>query len=132
MTVTNAYQVADITIDAFDASISFGTGETRKAAIDDAVDMAFEVGPLSRALADQSDDVRARASEVVRAAFAARPGERSAMIDGAAWIVTARKTAKLISINRGDAQFYERGVPAGQRIREGRVGGHYLQFERRT
>lgn len=92
---------ADITINAFDASIPFGIGETREAAIDDAVDMAFEVGPLSRALADQPADVRARASQAVRAAFAARPGERSVMIDGAAWVVTARKTAKLISINRG-------------------------------
>jgi hypothetical protein len=45
--------------------------------------MAIEVGPLSRALADQPDDIRARASAAVRAAFAGRPGERSVMIDGA-------------------------------------------------
>jgi hypothetical protein len=55
--------------------------------------MTFEVGPLSRALADQPDDIRARASAAVRAAFADRPGERSVMIDGAAWIVTARNPA---------------------------------------
>jgi hypothetical protein len=30
--------------------------------VDDAVTMALEVGPLSRALADQPDDIRARAS----------------------------------------------------------------------
>ena len=38
-------------------------------------------------------DQRARASAAVRAAFAGRSGERSVMIDGAAWIVTARNPA---------------------------------------
>ena len=70
-----------------------GEGATRDAAIDDAVKMTFEVGPLSRALADQPDDIRARASAAVRAAFAGRPGERSVMIDSATWIVTARNPA---------------------------------------
>lgn len=55
--------------------------------------MAVEAGPLSRMLADQPDDIRARASAAVRAAFAGLPGERSMMIDGAAWIVTARNPA---------------------------------------
>ena len=55
--------------------------------------MTFEVGPLSRALADQPDDIRARASAAVCAAFAGRPGERSVMIDGATWIVMARNPA---------------------------------------
>lgn len=83
----------DIALAPFDASIPFGSGVTRDAAIDDAVDMAFEVGPLSRALAGQSEDVCVRAAEAVRSAFAARPGERSVMIDGAAWVVTARNPA---------------------------------------
>ena len=83
----------DITIAPFDASISFGQGETRDAAIDDAVKMAFEGGPLSLVLADQPDDIRAHAWAAVRAAFAGLPGERSVMINGAAWIVTARKSA---------------------------------------
>jgi len=83
----------DVAIAPFDASIPFGKGETRDAALDDAVKMTLEVGPLSRALADQPDDIRARASAAVRAAFADRPGERSVMIDGAAWIVTARNPA---------------------------------------
>ena len=39
----------------------------RDAAIDDAVKMTLEVGPLSRAFADQPDDIRARASAAVRA-----------------------------------------------------------------
>ncbi len=80
----------DIAIAPFDASVPFGEGATRGAAIDDAVQMAVEASPLSRVLADQPDDVRARASAAIRVAFSGYPGERSVMIDGAAWIVTAR------------------------------------------
>ncbi|MBB4293597.1 SAM-dependent methyltransferase [Rhizobium leguminosarum] len=83
----------DVAIEPFDASIPFGTGETRDAALDEAVAMTLEVGPLARALADQTDDIRARASAAVRAAFAGCPGERSVMINGATWIVTARNPA---------------------------------------
>ena len=88
--ILTAAGFADIAIAPFDASIPIGEGGTRDAAIDDAVEMTLKVGPLSRALADQPDDIRARASAAVRAAFADRPGERSVMIDGATWIVTAR------------------------------------------
>ncbi|MDF7776780.1 class I SAM-dependent methyltransferase [Sphingomonas sp. AOB5] len=80
----------DIAIAPFDAVIPFGQGETREAALDDAVEMAFEVGPLSRALKDQPGDIRDAAAMAVREAFAGRPGETSVLIDGAAWIVTAR------------------------------------------
>ncbi len=83
----------DVAITPFDASIPFGKGETRDAALDDAVKMTLEVGPLARSLADQPDDIRARASAAVHAVFAGCPGERSVMIDGAAWIVTARNPA---------------------------------------
>ncbi|MBE1526106.1 SAM-dependent methyltransferase [Sphingopyxis sp. OAS728] len=79
-----------IDIAPFDTSISYGRGATREKAVDDALDMAFQVGPLARALADQPDDVREKAAIAVRAAFAKRPGETSVLIDGAAWIVTAR------------------------------------------
>ena len=91
--ILTAAGFTDIAIAPFDASIPFGEGGTRDAAIDDAVQMAVEVGPLSRVLADQPDDIRARASAAVRAAFAGRPGERSVMIGGAAWIVMARNPA---------------------------------------
>lgn len=91
--ILTAAGFTNVAIAPFDASIPFGKGETRDAALDDAVKMTLEVGPLARALADQPDDVRARASAAVRAAFAGRPGERSVMIDGAAWIVTARNPA---------------------------------------
>lgn len=88
--ILTAAGFADVAIAPFDAVIPYGSGETREQAVDDALDMAFEVGPLSRALADQPDDIRARAASAVRAALAQRPGETSVMIDGAAWIVTAR------------------------------------------
>jgi hypothetical protein len=70
-----------------------GEGATRDAALDDAVKMALEVGPLSRALADQSGDIRAQAAAAVRAVFSGCAVKRSVMIGGAAWIVTARNPA---------------------------------------
>jgi len=91
--ILTAAGFTDIAIAPFDASVPFGEGGTRDAAIDDAVRMALEVGPLSRALAGQPDDIRARASAATRAAFAGLPGERSVMINGAAWIVMARNPA---------------------------------------
>jgi len=91
--ILTAAGFTDISIAPLDASIPFGEGGTRDAAIEDAVEMAFEVGPLSRVLADQSNDIRARASAAVRAAFSGQPGERSVMIGGAAWIVMARNPA---------------------------------------
>ena len=80
----------EIAIAPFDTTIPYGHGATRDEAIDDALELAFAVGPLSRALAGQPDDVRARAAAAVHTAFAERPGETSVLIDGAAWIVTAR------------------------------------------
>lgn len=91
--ILTAAGFTDIAIAPFDASVPFGEGGTPDAAIDDAVKMTVEVGPLSRALAGQSDDVRARASAAVHAVFAGLPGERSEMINGAAWIVKARNPA---------------------------------------
>lgn len=91
--ILTAAGFTDISIAPFDASVPFGEGETRDAAIDDAVRMALEVGPLSHVLADQPDDIRARAWAATRAAFAGLPGELSVMIDGAAWIVMARNPA---------------------------------------
>lgn len=88
--ILTAAGFTNIVIAPFDASVPFGEGETRNAAIDDALKMAFEGGPLSRVLADQPEDIRARASAAVRAVFASLPGERSLMINSAAWIVTAR------------------------------------------
>jgi hypothetical protein len=49
-------------------------------------------GPTVRRT-DALSSVTVGASAAVRAAFAGRPGERSVMIDGAAWIVMARNPA---------------------------------------
>ncbi|PNU02427.1 class I SAM-dependent methyltransferase [Novosphingobium guangzhouense] len=83
---------ADIVLTPFDHDIPFGAGANRAEAVEDALAMAFEVGPLSRVLEGQPEHLRARAADAVRMAFASRPGERSVMIDGAAWIVTAQNT----------------------------------------
>ncbi|KAA8553636.1 class I SAM-dependent methyltransferase [Pseudomonas marginalis] len=91
--ILTAAGFTDITSTPFDASIPFGEGGTRDAAIDDAVKMAFEGGPLALVLADQPDAIRARAWAAVRAAFAGLAGKRSVMIDGATWIVMARNPA---------------------------------------
>ncbi|MFB7146012.1 class I SAM-dependent methyltransferase [Agrobacterium deltaense] len=91
--ILTAAGFADVAITPFDASVPFGEGDTRDAALDDAVNMTLEVGPLARALADQPDDIRASVSAAVRAAFAGCPGQRSVMINGATWVVTARNPA---------------------------------------
>lgn len=83
----------DIAFAAVDHPILFGLGATQEAAIDDAVDHALQVGPLGRALADQPDDVQARAIAAVRAAFAEKAGSDGVRIEGAAWVVTARRAA---------------------------------------
>ncbi|MCY1502873.1 Ubiquinone/menaquinone biosynthesis C-methyltransferase UbiE [compost metagenome] len=91
--ILTAAGFTEIVISPCDAAVPFGEGETRDAAIDDAMRMTLEVGPLSRALAAQPDDIRARACAAVRAAFASLPGEGAVMINGAAWIVVARNPA---------------------------------------
>jgi len=83
----------DVTIAPFDTTIPYGHGETRAGAIEDALALAFAVGPLARALAGQPDDIRAQAAQAVREAFSRQPGDTSVLIDGAAWIVTARNRA---------------------------------------
>ena len=56
-----------------------------------AVDLAVQVGPLSRALADQPEPVRQEALNAVRQAFARKVAPEGVVIDGAAWIVTAQR-----------------------------------------
>ncbi len=80
----------DIAFAAIDHPITFGEGETRQAAVEDAVDLAFQVGPLTRALADQPDAVRQQAIPLVREAFAAKAEGEAVVIAGAGWVVTAR------------------------------------------
>lgn len=81
----------DIVFEAVDHPILFGLGATREAAIDDAVDHALQVGPLGRALIDQPGIVKAQAIAAVRAAFGEKAGPDGVTIEGAAWVVTARR-----------------------------------------
>ncbi|KSB88758.1 SAM-dependent methyltransferase [Caulobacter vibrioides] len=80
----------DVAFTAVDHPITFGEGESPQAAIEDAVDLAFQVGPLTRALADQPDAVRQQAIPLVREAFAAKAVGEAVVIEGAGWVVTAR------------------------------------------
>lgn len=83
----------DVDFTPIDHPIVFGEGETRQAAIEDAVDLAFQVGPLTRALADQPDAVRQQAMPLVREAFSAKAVGEAVVIEGAGWVVTARNSA---------------------------------------
>jgi len=80
----------DIRLTPFDCELCFGTGDSREAAIDDAVRLCGEVGPLRRLLAGQPEDICDRAVAAVRAAFARQVREDGVFINGACWIVTAR------------------------------------------
>lgn len=57
---------------------------------DSPLDLIFEIGPLSRMLADASDDVRAKVRDAVEALFAKHSTDTGVAMDSAAWIVTAR------------------------------------------
>lgn len=81
---------ADIDIRPFDHQIVFGAGDTSDAALDDAVANAISVGPLERALKDCDALTVERALAAVRDAYGRRLTPEGVVIDGAAWIVTAR------------------------------------------
>jgi SAM-dependent methyltransferase len=75
---------ADIAIDSHDDHMR--TGDTA----DEAADYALLVGPLSRALADLSDDVRALARTRVAEAVTEFVTPRGVEIPAATWLVSAR------------------------------------------
>jgi SAM-dependent methyltransferase len=58
--------------------------------LDTAVEGALTIGPASRMLQDQSEDVRAAAAADIRAALAAHAQGDRVPLPGAVWIVTAR------------------------------------------
>ena len=55
--ILRAAGFSEITIKPFDHAVPLGRGDTRERALDDAVEMAFQVGPLARALADEPDNI---------------------------------------------------------------------------
>lgn len=79
----------DVRMRPFDHPIVFGRGVSREAAIDNAVALAFEIGPLSRILKDQPGEVLRRAAAAVWTAFAARADATTVTLNGAAWVVSA-------------------------------------------
>lgn len=79
---------ADIAIDPLDDTIALSTG-----GLDEAVAAAVEVGPLSRLLREASDDVRARATDAVRAALAKHLTPQGVALPAACWLISARNPA---------------------------------------
>jgi SAM-dependent methyltransferase len=78
------YEDIVITPHALDLDVAVGRG------VDGAVASALAIGPASRALDGQSDEVRAAAVADIRAALAARAVGDSVLLGAAIWIVTAR------------------------------------------
>ncbi|ADP71853.1 Methyltransferase type 11 [Rhodomicrobium vannielii ATCC 17100] len=87
--ILSAAGFSHIALEPFGCRMLYGVGETRDAAIEDAVEQAFETGPFSRVLAELQGDVREQARKAVRAAFAERAEDGGVFIQGNAWIVTA-------------------------------------------
>ncbi len=80
-----------IEITPFDAALLFGRGDTRDEALDDAVQMAFHLGPLRRLLTDQPEPVRHAVCRDVREAFASRLTRDGVVLSSGAWIVSAQR-----------------------------------------
>ena len=76
---------ADIALAPFDLTLDVAVGK----GLDNAVDGALEIGPASRALQDQPPDVRAAATQAIRAMLAERQQGASVPMGGAIWIVSA-------------------------------------------
>ena len=81
---------ADIEIRPFDFPMLFGIGEGRDAQLDDAVEMAFHLGPMRRLLDGQDDAVRTQACDRLRERFADKLTPDGVVLNGAAWLITAR------------------------------------------
>ena len=76
----------DIAMQPHDLSLDIAIGR----GLDAAVQGALEIGPASRALQDQPDDVREAARGSIREALAPFVKGQSVMLPAAIWIVTAR------------------------------------------
>ncbi len=79
----------DIAFAPFDHPQLYGEGADADAAVEDALRLSLQIGPVARALPDQPRDVQERTLAALRALFAARAEGGTVVIDGAAWIVTA-------------------------------------------
>ncbi len=79
----------DIDIAAHDTDIVFGG----RSDIDGAVDLAMQVGPLSRALSALTETTHEGVRAAVRDAFVPYHGPSGVTLPSATWIVTARRSS---------------------------------------
>lgn len=79
----------DISIRAFDAPVLLGSGQTDEDAVEAALLMVQDIGPLARLLADQPAEKSDIILNRVRESFKARVSQGRLSLAGAAWIVTA-------------------------------------------
>ena len=80
---------ADISFTPFDHPQIYGEGIDADAAVEDALRLSMQIGPIARVLPDQPADIQERALAALRGLFAARAEGNMVKIDGAAWIVSA-------------------------------------------
>lgn len=78
-----------IEIAAHDEGLTMGTSANGDA-VDDALMQAMEIGPLSRMLAKQPDDIRDKARAAVRESLLEFVTPQGVVMSGAVWIVTAK------------------------------------------
>jgi SAM-dependent methyltransferase len=76
----------DIAIDPFDTELTLGKGPDPVAL---ALEQTLEIGPLSRALKEQPEAVRDRATDAVREALAKHEANGEIRLAGAVWLVSA-------------------------------------------
>lgn len=77
----------DIAMTPFDATLTMATAE---GGVEEALAQSIEIGPISRVVADISEDVRARVRESVREALLKHRTADGIALGGATWIFTAR------------------------------------------
>ncbi len=77
---------ADIAMTAVDVDLDVAAGK----GLDAAVEGALEIGPASRLLRDQPENVRSAAAAAIRTAYATRQRGQTVPLPAAIWIVTAR------------------------------------------
>ena len=80
----------DIAIEPFDAPMLFGEGDDAKAALDDAMNMAYHIGPLRRWLDGQSELVTIGVQQRLRKLFSYHVTPKGVELKGAAWVITAK------------------------------------------
>jgi ubiquinone/menaquinone biosynthesis C-methylase UbiE len=79
---------SDIVIDDHRCTLNVGGSSI---SLEEAADFMLHLGPTARALIGQEDDVRSRVAEAVREALRPFHGASGLEMDGACWLVTARK-----------------------------------------